>query len=51
MGMSYDLEGDREEAEKYYSRVMEMENGSGAQFLAKKLLAAPPKEKDPFIGY
>jgi tetratricopeptide (TPR) repeat protein len=51
MGMSYDLEGDREEAEKYYRRVMDMENGSGAQFLAKKLLAAPPKEKDPFIGY
>ncbi len=51
MGMVYDLEGDREEAEKYYRRVMDMENGSGAQFLAKKLLAAPPKEKDPFIGY
>ncbi len=51
MGMSYDLEGDREKAEKYYRRVMEMKNGSGAQFLAKKLLAAPPKEKDPFIGY
>jgi tetratricopeptide (TPR) repeat protein len=51
MGMSYDLEGDREEAQKYYRRVMNMENGSGAQFLAKKLLAAPPKEKDPFIGY
>ncbi|MBW2616572.1 MAG: hypothetical protein JRD02_10410 [Deltaproteobacteria bacterium] len=51
MGMSYDLEGDREEAEKYYRRVMDMENGSGAQFLAKKLLAAPPEEKDPFLGY
>jgi len=51
MGMSYDLEGDREEAEKYYRRVMDMKNGSGAQFLAKKLLAASPKEKDPFIGY
>ncbi|MCD4716604.1 MAG: hypothetical protein K8R45_07665 [Desulfobacterales bacterium] len=51
MGMSYDLEGDREEAEKYYHRVMDMKNGSGAQFLAKKLLAASPKEKDPFIGY
>ena len=51
MGMSYDLEGDREKAEKYYRRVIDMENGSGAQFLAKKMLAAPPKEKDPFIGY
>ncbi|MBW2116944.1 MAG: tetratricopeptide repeat protein [Deltaproteobacteria bacterium] len=51
MGMSYDLEGDREEAEKYYRRVMNMANGSGAQFLAKKMLAAPPEEKNPFIGY
>ena len=51
MGRSYDLEGNRKEATKYYRQVLDMENGSGAQFLAKKLLAAPPKEKDPFIGY
>ena len=52
MGMSYDLEGEREEAEKYYNQVMDMQNGSGAQFLAKKLLKqAPPGGNDPFLGY
>jgi tetratricopeptide (TPR) repeat protein len=51
MGMSYDLQGDRKEAVEYYQRVLKMENGSGAQFLAKRLLKSPPKAKDPFIGY
>jgi tetratricopeptide (TPR) repeat protein len=51
LGMSYDLESEREEAEKYYQRVMKMRNGSGAQFLAKKLLDAPPEKSDSFIGY
>lgn len=51
IGMSYDLEGNREEAIKYYRQVLKMENGSGAQFLAKKFLNKPPKEKDPMIGY
>ena len=52
IGMSYDLEGNREEAEKHYRLVLEMENGSGAQFLAKKSLEGnPPKKDDPFIGY
>ncbi len=51
MGMSYDLEGDRQEAQKYYKRVMDMKNGAGAQFLAKRLLQWPPRENDPFIGY
>jgi len=51
MGMSYDLEGKREEAKKYYRKVLKMKNGSGAQFLAKKLLKSPPKRNDPFIGY
>ena len=51
MGMSYDLDGNREEARKYYLRVLNMKNGSGAQFLAEKLLEEPPGKKDPFIGY
>lgn len=51
MGMCYDLEGNREEARKYYFRVLNMKNGSGAQFLAEKLLEAPPAKKDPFLGY
>jgi tetratricopeptide (TPR) repeat protein len=50
IGMSYDLEGNREEAIKHYHSVLGMENGSGAQFLAKKLLEDPPKKNDPFIG-
>ena len=51
IGMSYDLEGNREEAIKHYHRVLGMKNGSGAQFLAKKLLEDPPQKNDPFIGY
>ena len=51
MGMSYDLEGNREEAVNYYRDVLNMENGSGAQFLAKRLLETPLRQNDPFIGY
>ena len=51
IGMSYDLEGNRAQALEYYRQVSKMENGSGAQFLVKKLLEDPPKENDPFIGY
>jgi tetratricopeptide (TPR) repeat protein len=50
-GMSYDLEGEREKALEHYNRVLEMENGAGAQFLAQKYLKDPAKPKDPFIGY
>ncbi len=50
-GVSYDLQGDRKTAAEYYVRVMEMENGAGAQFLAEKFLKAPAKRKDPFVGY
>ncbi|MFH1953404.1 MAG: hypothetical protein ABIL06_17525 [Pseudomonadota bacterium] len=50
-GMSYDLEENRDEAKKYYNQVLNMENGSGAQFLATKLLESPPKKEDPFLGY
>ena len=51
IGMSYDLEDKREKAVTYYHQVLDMENGSGAQFLAKKLLKSPLKKGDPFIGY
>jgi tetratricopeptide (TPR) repeat protein len=51
MGMTYDLEGDRKEARKYYQRILAMENGSGAQFMAEKCLDDPPEPKDPTIGY
>jgi len=51
IGMSYDLEGDRKEATRHYRRVLNMKNGSGAQFLAKKYKGTPAKEGDPFIGY
>jgi tetratricopeptide (TPR) repeat protein len=51
MGMSYDLEGNREEATKCYRRVIDMKTGAGAQFLAQRLLEYPAQKKDPFIGY
>lgn len=51
MGMSYDLENNREEALKYYRRVLDMENGAGAQFLVEKYMDKPPNAKTPFIGY
>ena len=51
IGMSYDLAGDRDQALSYYNRVFKMKNGSGAQFVAEKLLEEPIGPKDPFIGY
>ena len=51
IGMSYDLEDQREKALAYYKRIMKMENGAGAQFLAEKLIDKPPEKGDPFIGY
>jgi tetratricopeptide (TPR) repeat protein len=51
IGMSYDLEKNREKAMIYYNDVLNMENGSGAQFLATKLLQSPLNKGDPFIGY
>ena len=50
-GMCYDLEGNREEAIKFYNQILKMENASGAQFLAKKLLKKPAKGKEPMIVY
>jgi tetratricopeptide (TPR) repeat protein len=49
--MIQDLRGEREEASSLYRRVMEMENGSGAQFLAKRYLKEALKKNDPFITY
>ncbi len=51
IGMSYDLEGKREKALEYYNRILEMENGAGAQFLAEKYIDTPVKGTDPFLGY
>jgi len=51
VGMSIDLEGERAKAKAFYRQVLEMKNGAGAQFLAKKYLKKPPREKDPFLGY
>jgi len=51
IGMSYDLEGQREKALEHYTRVLEMKNGAGAQFLAQKYAQNPVQPKDPFIGY
>jgi tetratricopeptide (TPR) repeat protein len=51
IGMSYDLENKGEAALKYYNRILAMENGAGAQFLAEKYVDEPLLERDPFIGY
>jgi hypothetical protein len=51
IGMSYQLANENEKAQRYYHRVMNMKNGAGAQFLAKRLLKTPPKRDDPFLGY
>ena len=51
IGMSYDLQGNRHKALTYYREVLTMRNGSGAQFLAEKLIDTPPVERDPFLGY
>lgn len=51
MGMSYDLEGNREKAVAAYRQVLAMENGAGAQFLAEKCLVDPPTKGDPFFGF
>jgi tetratricopeptide (TPR) repeat protein len=51
IGLTYDFEGDRKTAKTYYRKVMNMENASGAQFMAEKCLDECPGEKDPALGY
>ncbi len=50
-GMSYDVEGNREEAIKYYRQILKMKNGAGAQFLAQRYLEEPVQRGDPFFAY
>ena len=50
-GMLYDLEGNRDEAKKYYEQVLHMENASGAQFVAERYLKEPLKQGAAAIGY
>jgi hypothetical protein len=49
IGMSYELEGDKQKAIEYYELVTKMENGAGAQFLAKKYIEDPIEKKSPFL--
>ena len=51
IGMSYDIEGNRQKAMDYYNRIIGLKNGAGAQFLAEKYLKEPPDKEDPFLGY
>jgi tetratricopeptide (TPR) repeat protein len=51
LGMSYDLESAREKALTHYNRILKLENGAGAQFLAEKYKKKPAKRMDPFLGY
>lgn len=50
-GMMYDLQGNRNEARKYYDQVLHMENASGAQFVAEKYMEEPLKQGSAAIGY
>ncbi|MBW1802245.1 MAG: hypothetical protein JRJ85_16130 [Deltaproteobacteria bacterium] len=50
-GMICDIEEKRATALGYYKRIMEMDNGAGAQFLAQKYRDNPAKKGDPFLGY
>ncbi len=50
-GMSYDIEGNREEALKYYRKILRLKNGAGAQFLAQRYLDEPAQREDPFLAY
>jgi tetratricopeptide (TPR) repeat protein len=50
-GMSYDIEGNREEALKYYRKILRLKNGAGAQFLAQRYLDEPAQRGDPFLAY
>ena len=50
-GMSFDVEANREEAIKYYKRVLNLKNGAGAQFLAQRYLNKPAIRGDPFLAY
>jgi tetratricopeptide (TPR) repeat protein len=50
-GMSYDIEGNREEAIKYYRKIVRLKNGAGAQFLAQRYLDEPAQRGDPFLAY
>lgn len=51
IGMSYDLEGERDKALGCYHKIIEMDNGAGAQFLAERYTGKPPEPDDPFLGY
>ncbi len=50
-GMSYDMEANREEAIKYYRKILKLKNGAGAQFLAERYLEEPALRGDPFLAY
>jgi len=51
IGMSYDMEDQREKAIDCYKNILKLKNGGGAQFLAEKYLEAPARKKNLFIGY
>ena len=51
LGMCRDLAGDRKAALALYSRVRDMENGAGAQYLSRKYEEEPIGRDDPFLLY
>jgi len=51
IGMTHDLEGNREKSLEYYKTVLKLENGAGAQFLAEKYSDEPVEKRDLFLVY
>ena len=51
IGTSLRNAGEREEAIKYYRKILKLKNGAGAQFLAQRDLNEPAKRGDPFLAY
>jgi len=51
IGMSYDLENNRDMAVRYYKQVLDLKNGAGAQVLAEQFQEKPPAKEDAFLGY
>lgn len=50
-GMSYDLEGEREKALKYYKKIVKLKCCGEAQILAEKYIKKAINVKNPFLGY
>ena len=51
IGMSHDLEGERDKALEYYNRIIKMKDCGEARILAEKYIKKAIEAKNPFLGY